>query len=132
MEEDYNLYKDKTLGELLIRDNADTTIQKATSAPYYFAQVTGVDREFGRLLSMLDSLGLADNTIVVFASDVNRAERVGRQDTEWRAGRELCRLSFNRESLFTPATERAVYPEPGRRQGRKWEGSQLLSRDKGG
>src|SRR5690554_1861133 len=69
MEEDYNLYKDKTLGELLVRDNADTTMQKAASAPYYFAQVTGVDREFGRLLAALDSLGLTDNTIVVFASD---------------------------------------------------------------
>jgi len=69
MEEDYNLYKNKTPGELLIRDNADTTMAKAASAPYYFAQVTGVDREFGRLLKALDSLGLADNTIVVFASD---------------------------------------------------------------
>lgn len=69
MEEDYDLYKDKTLGELLVRDNADTTMQKAASAPYYFAQVTGVDREFGRLLAALDSLGLADHTIVVFASD---------------------------------------------------------------
>ncbi len=69
MEEDYNLYKDKPLGELLIRDNADTTMAKAASAPYYFAQVTGVDREFGRLLQALDSLGLSENTIVVFSSD---------------------------------------------------------------
>lgn len=69
MEEDYNLYKNKTLRELLIRDNADTTMAKATSASYYFAQITGIDREFGRLLRTLDSLGLADNTIVVFASD---------------------------------------------------------------
>lgn len=44
MEEDYNLYKNKTLGALLIRDNVDTTMAKAASAPYYFAQVTGVDR----------------------------------------------------------------------------------------
>ncbi|MDD4159267.1 MAG: sulfatase [Proteiniphilum sp.] len=69
MEEDYNLYKNKTPGELLIRDNADTTMAKAASAPYYFAQVTGVDREFGRILQALDSLGLSENTIVVFASD---------------------------------------------------------------
>ena len=69
MEEDYNLYKDKTLGELLIRENADTTMAKAASAPYYFAQVTGVDREFGRLLQALDSLGLSENTIVVFSAD---------------------------------------------------------------
>lgn len=69
MEEDYNLYKDKSLEELLIRDNVDTTLQKAASVRYYFAQVTGVDREFGRLLKALDSLELTDNTIVVFASD---------------------------------------------------------------
>ena len=69
MEVDYNLYKDKSLCELLIRDNVDTTMLKAASAPYYFAQVTGVDREFGRLLETLDNLGLSDNTIVVFASD---------------------------------------------------------------
>ncbi len=69
MKEDYNLYKNKTPGELLIRDNADTTMAKAASASYYFAQVTGVDREFGRILQTLDSLGLAENTLVVFASD---------------------------------------------------------------
>lgn len=69
MEDDYALYKEKQTGELLIRENADTTMAKAASAPYYFAQVTGVDREFGRILQALDSLGLADNTIVVFASD---------------------------------------------------------------
>lgn len=69
MEEDYDLYKDKTLGELLIRDNVDTTMAKAPSVRYHFAQITGVDREFGRLLNTLDSLGLSENTIVVFASD---------------------------------------------------------------
>lgn len=69
MEEDYDLYKDKTLGELLVRENVDTTMVKAKSAPYYFAQITGVDREFGRLLQKLDDMGLKDNTIVVFASD---------------------------------------------------------------
>lgn len=69
MEEDYALYSEKRAGELLIRENADTTMVKASSAPYYFAQVTGVDREFGRILQTLDSLGLAENTIVVFASD---------------------------------------------------------------
>ena len=42
---------------------------KAPSARYYFASVTGVDRQFGRILDALDSLGLAENTIVVFSSD---------------------------------------------------------------
>ncbi len=42
---------------------------KAESVRYYFASVTGVDRQFGRILNALDSLGLAENTIVVFSSD---------------------------------------------------------------
>lgn len=69
MEEDYNLYKNKPLSELLVRGNVDTTMQKAKSAPYYFAQVTGVDREFGRILKTLRDLDLEENTIVIFSSD---------------------------------------------------------------
>ena len=69
MEDDYNLYKDRSKSELLIRPNADTTMAKAAAAPYYFANVTGVDREFGRILDALKELGLDENTIVVFSSD---------------------------------------------------------------
>ena len=35
----------------------------------YFAAVTGVDEQFGRLLAALDRLRLADDTLVVFTSD---------------------------------------------------------------
>jgi len=35
----------------------------------YYAQMTGVDAEFGRVLACLEEQGLADNTIVVFTSD---------------------------------------------------------------
>ncbi|MDR2915194.1 MAG: sulfatase [Tannerella sp.] len=69
MEEDYNLYKDIPISQLLIRPNADTTMAKAVDSRYYFASVTGVDREFGRILKALKELGLEKNTIVVFASD---------------------------------------------------------------
>ncbi len=70
MEEDYNLYKDIPLDSLLVRPNLNPALaDKMASAPYYFANITGVDREFGRILAALDSLGLAENTIVVFASD---------------------------------------------------------------
>ena len=69
MEEDYNLYKNMTYSELYVRENADTTLSKADAARYYFANVTGVDREFGRLLDELKALGLDKNTIVVFTSD---------------------------------------------------------------
>lgn len=65
----YELYKDKSASELLVRPNADTTLAKAAAAPFYFANVSGVDREFGRLLRALDRAGLTRNTIVVFASD---------------------------------------------------------------
>lgn len=65
----YERYKDKSLTELLVRDNADTTMAKAAAVRYYFANVSGIDREFGRLLAALDRAGLTENTIVVFASD---------------------------------------------------------------
>lgn len=68
-EEDYALYADKALSELYVRPNVDTTMAKAPSIRYYFASVTGVDRQFGRILHTLDSLGLADNTLVIFSSD---------------------------------------------------------------
>ncbi|MGN1210711.1 MAG: sulfatase [Candidatus Cryptobacteroides sp.] len=69
MEEDYNIYKDMTYKQLYVRANADTTLSKAPAARYYFANVTGVDREFGRLLAELRKSGLDKNTIVVFTSD---------------------------------------------------------------
>ncbi len=69
LEEDYNLYEDMSYSELYVRPNADTTMSKAPAARYYFANVTGVDREFGRLLAELKRLGLDNNTIVVFTSD---------------------------------------------------------------
>ena len=69
MEEDYALFRDKPLSQLLVRPNADTTMDKANSAAYYFASVTGVDREFGRILDELKRQGLDDNTLVIFSSD---------------------------------------------------------------
>ena len=56
--EGYERYKDKSLTELLVRDNADTTMAKAAAVRYYFANVSGIDREFGRLLAALDRAGL--------------------------------------------------------------------------
>jgi uncharacterized sulfatase len=35
----------------------------------YYASVHSVDRNLGRLLAMLDELGLAENTIIIFTSD---------------------------------------------------------------
>ena len=69
MPEDYAIYGDMGYSELYVRPNADTTLSKAPAARYYFANVTGVDREFGRLLDELERLELDRNTIVVFTSD---------------------------------------------------------------
>ena len=69
MEEDYDLYKDKSTDQLLIRPNVDLKMNKTRSAPYYFASVTGVDRQFGRILQALKEQGLDKNTIVIFTSD---------------------------------------------------------------
>ena len=43
--------------------------RSAQTLRQYFAAVTGVDEQFGRLLKTLDEEGLADNTIVVFTAD---------------------------------------------------------------
>lgn len=70
MEEDYNLYKDIPLDTLLFRPNVtNRSLKKINSAPYYFANVTGVDRAFGMILDALKELDMDKNTIVVFASD---------------------------------------------------------------
>ncbi len=69
MEEDYNLYKDIPIDQLLVRPNADPSMDKARCAPYYFASVTGVDRAFGYILQALKDLKLDEQTIVVFTSD---------------------------------------------------------------
>lgn len=69
MAEDLAFYKDKPVDSLLIRPNANRKMQKAQSAQYYFASITGVDRAFGMILRALHEQGLDRNTIVVFASD---------------------------------------------------------------
>jgi arylsulfatase A-like enzyme len=40
-----------------------------TQVRNYYAMVSGVDAQFGRILDALDALGLAEETIVVFTSD---------------------------------------------------------------
>lgn len=46
-------------------------------APFYFANVTGVDKQLARVLQALEESGEADNTIVVFTSD--HGEMMGSQ-----------------------------------------------------
>ncbi|WP_215224924.1 sulfatase family protein [Echinicola shivajiensis] len=79
-------YKDKTYQDLLQRDNVilgDTPEELAfhpggtrgktalakNHVKDYFAMVTGVDEQIGRVLKTLEDEGLAENTIVVITSD---------------------------------------------------------------
>lgn len=79
-------YKDKSLEELLIRKNVDLETDAQNLAFHngatrgmtnlakehvqdYFAMVTGVDDQIGRVLKALKEQGLEKNTIVVISSD---------------------------------------------------------------
>lgn len=66
---DLSLYQDKEPDTLLVRSNVDRTLDKSRSAPFYFANVSGVDKEFGRIIQALKESGEWDNTLVVFTSD---------------------------------------------------------------
>ncbi|HGF7478844.1 TPA: sulfatase [Vibrio mimicus] len=68
-ESDLALYQAASNQELLIRQNADASISKADSARYYFANISGVDKEIGRIFQALEEIGEWDNTVVVFTSD---------------------------------------------------------------
>jgi arylsulfatase A-like enzyme len=70
VEEDvYNTYyRDKTISQLLLRDNV-TTDKANGNVRYYFSNVTSVDKHIGRVLDALETAGLKDNTIIVFTSD---------------------------------------------------------------
>src|SRR5690554_5276386 len=66
----YSPDKVKEVDEMLNRLNVPKDHKTSRDAiRYYFASITGVDREFGRILKELNELGLDENTIVVFASD---------------------------------------------------------------
>ncbi|MBJ6368069.1 sulfatase family protein [Snuella sedimenti] len=79
-------YKDKTLEALLVRDNVDLETKAEALAFHngatrnrthlakehvmnYFAMITGVDEQIGRVLKALKEQGLDENTIVVITSD---------------------------------------------------------------
>jgi len=67
-----NAYADKDPGELLNRPNVARPVSEhyaAEGVPDYFAAITGIDGQFGRLLAALEAEGLTDDTIVVFTSD---------------------------------------------------------------
>lgn len=65
-------YADATAEELLNRPNVprdDSNRSAFESVKNYFAAITGVDEQFGRILAALGQENLADDTIVIFTSD---------------------------------------------------------------
>ncbi|AQT67303.1 Arylsulfatase [Anaerohalosphaera lusitana] len=68
------MYADKTDEQLVNRPNVPPADERwgkyyRKNVRNYFAQVTGVDDQFGRILKELKAQGLDENTIVVFTSD---------------------------------------------------------------
>lgn len=71
-------YKKLYVGkELPPRKNDLNNKSKEQRLPYYSA-VTSCDNNFGRILETLDSLGISDNTIVIFTAD--HGEMMGSHD----------------------------------------------------
>ncbi len=68
-------YEGKTYRDLLVRPNVDfegdssMSVLARNHTKNYFAMMTGVDEQFGRILAALNEQGLEDNTIVIFTSD---------------------------------------------------------------
>jgi arylsulfatase A-like enzyme len=68
-------YAGKTYRDLLVRPNVDFEGDSPMSelarkhTKNYFAMITGVDEQFGRIVRTLEEEGLAEKTIVVFTSD---------------------------------------------------------------
>ncbi len=69
------MYADKSVDDLLNRPNVDLAIDEGPTARAkravkgYFAAVTGLDEQLGRVLACLREQGLEDDTIVVFTAD---------------------------------------------------------------
>ncbi len=62
-------YREKSEWELLNDPNCEEIPAAWDSVRGYFAAVTGVDSQFGRILDAIDRKGMKENTIVVFTSD---------------------------------------------------------------
>jgi arylsulfatase A-like enzyme len=66
------LYKKKTIKDLLVRKNVKITDKNQKYLSHvreYFAMVTGIDEQFGRIMKVLKKQGLEKNTIVIYSAD---------------------------------------------------------------
>jgi len=79
-EEYLEAYRGLGCRDVLNRPNVDLGGEGAPAgehAVHYFAAVTGIDAQLGRLLACLDREGVADDTIVIFTAD--HGEMMGSQ-----------------------------------------------------
>ena len=91
-------YKDKSIEELLNRPNVKFEGPGSRSREHvvnYFAAITGIDEQLGKVFQTLEEEGLNENTIVVFTSD--HGEMMG---SHGRMGKNTW---FN-ESILVPFT----------------------------
>jgi len=93
-------YKDRSPMDLLIRPNVDKQGKTKMSrlaldqTKNYFANITGVDEQFGRILQAIDASGLKDDTIVLFTSDHGNCVGTHNQDTKNNLFEESMRIPF--------------------------------------
>lgn len=69
LEQFYTKDKIKDANSLLVRENCDKGVVKENWIRYYFSHVSGIDRQFGRILQAIDESGERENTIVVYSAD---------------------------------------------------------------
>lgn len=74
----YSEEKVPNVRDLFTRPNVPEDARANDWVRYYFSSVSGVDREFGRIMDALEASGEKDNTIVVFSAD--HGEMMGSHD----------------------------------------------------
>ena len=93
-------YKGKTDKDLLVRPNVDTSGETPmsklalTQTKNYFANITGVDDQFGRIVKAIDDAGLKEDTIVLFTSDHGNCVGTHNQQTKNNRFEESMRIPF--------------------------------------
>lgn len=85
----------------------DTNLGDREALKGYFAAVTAMDMNVGRLLARLDELGLCESTLVVFASD--NGFSCGHHGF-WGKGNGTCPRNMYENSIKVPA----IFSHPGR------------------
>ncbi len=94
-----DMYKQKTIEQLCSRPNIpapDTRWGKyyRNNIRHYFAMVTGVDDQFGRIIDALEGQNLENDTIVVFTSDHGNCLGIHNQISKNNHYEESMRIPF--------------------------------------